>query len=155
MQTFFYSPFSPSTVVHNRPLIVLFILKEVFKPSENGEVSMEMGPLYWTMAGSAKQKLAEHFFLLRHAFPDLNLAPLNPDASKKELFFQMAPFILACGPNENILLFLIQQQNDLAVKELLDKICPEGIDAIQELIVQSFRKRGYHWIYSSKTPLTS
>lgn len=149
MQTFFYSPLSPCTVVHNKPLVVLFILKELFKPSENQPVSIEMGPFYWTMAGSSNQKLAEHFFLLHHAFPNLNPPSLNPEASKKELFLQMEPFILACGPNENILLFLIQHQNDLAVKELLDKICPEGIDAIKELIVQSFRKRGYHWIHSS------
>lgn len=153
MQLYFYSPLSPSTVVEkNQPaLLVLFILKELFKDAQ----TPESGLFPWTMQGTQIQKLREHFSLLPYAFPELASQVPMLDRPIQELFSLLESFIWACKENENILLFLVRHQKELAVKQLLDRICPEGLDVIKEKIAAGFRKRGYHftrWTHSSKTP---
>jgi hypothetical protein len=159
---YFHSPFSPADVAeaNNQVLLLLFILKELIRhPTEAAEgLSPTFAPFDWSQKASSFQKLREHFSLLPFAFPDLE--PLIPSLyqnlhSTDELLSLLQPFILACCPNENLLLFLIQHQNELAVKPFLDKICPQGLDVVKEKIALSFRKRGYHftrWIQSPKRP---
>ena len=160
-QICFYSPFSANDVKekNNQILLLLFILKELVRlPQAQSEESIVMPSFGWTLRSSSSEKLQEHFSLLPYAFPKLTqfVAPLYQalQNSPGQLASLLEPFIMACQHNENLLLFLVQHQNELAVKPLLDKICPDGIDALKEKIASSFRKRGYpftRWTHSSKT----
>ncbi|MGH2613292.1 MAG: hypothetical protein ACRDFB_09650 [Rhabdochlamydiaceae bacterium] len=164
MQTYF-SPLSPTTVAEkNQPtLLLLFILKELLK-NPQGLIEhpvTELTPFEWISKRSSIQKLREYFSLLPYAFPELasQVPTLALDRPIQELFIHLEPFILTCISNENLLLFLIRYQKELAVKPLLDRICPEGINVIREKITENFRKRGYYftkWTHlsqkSSKTP---
>lgn len=157
MQTFFYSPLSATNVAerNNPVLLLLFILKEMIKDPQGliDDLPCASGPLAWTLPGSSSQKLREHFSLLPLAFPTVAAPILKKGQTIQELFLHIEPFIATCALDENLLLFLIRHQKELAVKELLGRICPEGIDAIQDRIAENFRKRGYHftrWIHSYK-----
>jgi hypothetical protein len=158
---YFYSPFSPADVseTNNQVLLLLFILKELAShPSRTMEDPVfPLAPFDWTRKGSSLQKLQEHFSLLPRAFPHFaSLVPAlyeNLYRPTEEIVSLLHPFIMACHTNENLLLFLVQHQNELAVKPFLDKICPEGLDALKEKIASNFRKRGYpftRWTHSSK-----
>ncbi len=146
MHAFLYSPLSVQTVneKNNPVLLLLFILKELMKnPGGIKEEEHRIGPFEWITKGTSSQKLREHFFLLPHAFPELAtmIPPLH--LSTQELISQMEPFIWACKESENLLLFLVRHQKDLALKPILDRICPEGLGAVKEKIANGFRKRGY------------
>ncbi len=155
MKSFLYSPLSFSNAAEkNHPaLLILFILKELVKNSR-GPVQGEplLGPFDWTVPGSSHQKLQEYFSLLPVAFPDLASKVPSLNHSNKKIFTLLEPFIMACASNENILLFLIRHQKELAVKPLLDRICPEGLDAIREKIAAGFRKRGYYFTRWTHAP---
>ncbi len=158
LPVFLYSPLSPQNVREkNHPvLLLLFILKELFKhPPQLLREDVNKGPFAWTAKGSSVHKLQEFFNLLPYAFPELasQVPLLNAHCPIQELFPSLEPFILACGFNENLLLFLLSHQKELAVKPFLDRICPEGIDQLKEKIAASFKKRGYaylRWTHSSK-----
>lgn len=163
MQAFFNSPFASDTVAekNNPVLLLLFILKELFKNPQIAidEYPINSGPFGWSMSSSI-QKLREYFSLLPIAFPELVVkAPsLTNGISIQELFTQLEPFIMACGANENLLLFLLRHQKELAVKPLLDRICPEGPQEIKNKICEGFNKRGYYfrrWTYSPKNSSTT
>ena len=160
MHTFLYSPLSVQTAndKNNPVLLLLFILKEFVKNPEGFKEDghPRIGPFEWTAKGSSAQKLREHFSLLPHAFPQLaSFTPtFNFNLSTQELITHLEPFIWACKESENLLLFLVRHQKDLALKPILDRICPEGLDAVKEKIARGFRKRGYpftRWTHSSKT----
>lgn len=161
MQLYLYSPLSPSIVTEKShpTLLVLFILKELLKNPQKliEDNAPHLGPFEWTTKGSSSQKLQEYFSLLPFAFPELTskVPALTLERPIQELFQLLEPFILACASNENLLLFLVCRQKELAVKPLLDRICPEGLDVIKKKIAAGYKKRGYHftrWIHSYKTP---
>jgi hypothetical protein len=158
MQTFFYSPLSPSNVAerNNPVLLLLFILKEILKDPEAliDDIQPSFGPFGWMEKASSSQKLREYLSLLPLAFPQLAAPKLIMGTPFQELIPELEPLIFSCDTNENLLLFLIRHQKNLAVKQLLGRICPEGLEAVKEKIAVSFRKRGYHftrWIQSPKT----
>jgi hypothetical protein len=159
MRVYFYSPLSPSIVIEKShpTLLLLFILKELLKDrQELIEQNPHPGPFEWTAKGSSEQKLQEHFSLLPFAFPELasHVPALTSDRSTQELFQLLEPFILASASDENLLLFLVRHEKELAVKQLLDRICPDGLDAIKKMIAAGYKKRGYHftqWTHSFKT----
>ncbi len=159
MTAFLYSPFSSSIVVekNNDSLLLIFILKELVKSQDglNRDVPLSYGPFDWTGKGTSLQKLREHFSLLPIAFPELSHKIPSLEQPVQEIINSLEPFILACAENENLLLFLVKHQKELAVKPILDRICPEGLEALKEKIAVGFRKRGYpftRWTHSSKTP---
>jgi len=159
MKSFLYSPFSSTIVVekNNNILLLLFILKELANSHDGIDHSTPLsnGPFDWAGKATSLQKLREHFSLLPFAFPQLAHLIPSLEQPTQEIINGLEPFILACAENENLLLFLVQHQKELAVKPILDKICPEGLDAIKEKIAAGFRKRGYpftKWTLSSKTP---
>lgn len=158
MTAFLYSPFSSSSVVekNNDSLLLLFILKELVKSQDElkNDVPHPNGPFGWTEKATSLQKLHEHVSLLPIAFPQLAHKIPSLAQPVQKIINSLEPFILACAENENLLLFLVQHQKELAVKPILDKICPEGLEALKEKIAASFRKRGYpftKWTHSSKT----
>lgn len=146
---------------NHRTLLLLFILKELARSPKGVMDGQEpvLAPFDWTIPGSSASKLREHFSLLPAAFPELasHVSTLYQNLYRPapEVVSLLEPYILACQTSENLLLFLLKHQNELAVKPLLDKICPEGVEVLKEKIASSFRKRGYpftRWIHSSKMP---
>ena len=150
-----YSPLSSVNVVEkNHPaLLILFILKELIKNYYEPTPEPPATLFKWMTKGSPLQKLREHFSLLPIAFPSLASQIPSPDLPFQELVSLLEPFIMACASNENLLIFLVRYQKELAVKPLLDRICPEGLDILSEKIAASFRKRGYctPWTYTQIT----
>jgi hypothetical protein len=160
-QIYFYSPLSPTNITepNHKALLIIFILKEFIQSPEGvgDEQESSPSPFDWTSRGSPVSKLREHFSLLPIAFPELafHVSALyqNIYQPAQEIISLLEPYIIACQANENLLLFLLKHQNELAVKPILDKICPEGLEILQEKIALSFRKRGYpfiRWTHSSK-----
>ncbi len=161
-QVYFYSPFSSTTVADNNnpSLILLLILKELVKNPHGlteGPAPLHT-PFDWAFKSPSAPKVREHLSLMPIAFPALasHIPSLfqNLHRPAREVVLLLEPFILACESNENLLLFLIRHQNELAVKPILDKICPEGLNLLKERIAVRFRQRGYHftrWTHSSKT----
>lgn len=162
-QVYFHSPFTLATVTekNNPVLLLLFILQELARYPE-GLVDGKLGlfpPFDWAFKHPPAQKMREHLLLLPAAFPALaHLVPTlyqNLDKSAPELTALLEPFILTHQTDENLLLFLVRHQKPLAVKPLLDRICPQGLDVLKEKIAHRFRKRGYpftRWTHLSKTP---
>lgn len=157
MMVFLFSPFSHTDVFEkeHRTLLVLFILKEFIKPriAKKRLETASGGPFEWTEPRTSKQKLQEYFSLLPLAFPELALQVPSLRLPSKKLFSLLEPFIVACASSENLLLFLVQHQKELATKPLLDRICPEGIEAVRDKIAAGFRKRGYYftrWTHTSE-----
>lgn len=162
-QVYFYSPFSPTNITESNhsALLLIFILKELARFPQGAIDSPAPGlaPFDWARPASSALKLREHFSLLPMAFPALesHVPALyqNLYSPAARLVGLLEPYIMACQGNENLLLFLLKHQNELAVKPLLDKICPEGRDVLKQKIASSFRKRGYpftRWTHSSKMP---
>ena len=151
-RAFFYSPLSPSNVIEHQALLILFILKELINHPDRvlDEAQKQLGTLHWTLVGTPSDKLREHFSLLPIAFPSIPVPKLKAGKRFQDLILRMAPFIRSIPPSENILLFLFRHQNNHAVKQLLDKLCPEGIERAQEKMAENFKKRG-RWIHLSKT----
>jgi hypothetical protein len=147
MKIYLYSPFSPSNVIesNNPPLLLQFILKELFKNPKAHVLERDRGPFNWIAQGTSAEKLCEYFSLLPIAFPELIHQIPSLDLPVQEIFNRLEPFILTYASNENLLLFLLHHQKELAVKPLLDRICPEGHDVIKERITSGFRKRGYYF----------
>jgi len=158
-KVYFHSPFCPTDFQHegNRALLLLFILKAALSPPVEKEAAPELLPFDWAQEPTHAQKLTEHLSLLPAAFPHLaNLVPnLCVHAHDAAFISLLEPFLLELQDNENLLLFLIQHQNKLALKPVLDKISPEGLHVLQEKIVTRFRKRGYPFSRWMQTPRRS
>ena len=154
-KVYFHLPFSPADLYqeNNRALLLLFILKTALNAPEEKQGAPELLPFDWAQERSHEQKLAEYVSLLPMAFP--HLADRVPVRMGDGFISLLEPFILEMQDNENLLLFLIQNQNKLALKPILDKMSPEGLHFIQEKIVTRFRKRGYpfsRWMDTQDKP---
>lgn len=157
-KVYFHSPFCPTAfkLENNRALLLLLIMKELTRTPAEEESKIELLPFDWTVKASPLQKITEHLSLLPFAFPHLaDLIPnlyQNLHLPSQEFVSLLEPFILEYQSNENVLLFLIQHQNRLALKPLLDKISPEGLHSLKEKIVIRFRKRGYPFTRWTNSP---
>jgi hypothetical protein len=149
--TYMFSPFSPETVRQGQgpALLVQFILKELLE--ETGclrkTTSIAMRPFEWAEKAGSYNKIAEHASLLPFAFADLvNEAKHFINSLHKpcsELIELLEPFIIACKDNENLLYFLLQRQKSVAVKAVLDKISPEGVEKLKAAALAKYHKRGF------------
>jgi len=149
---YMFSPFSPETVSQGAgpALLLQMILKELVE--ENGVLkqttSTAMRPFEWAEKAGSYNKVFEHASLLPFAFPSLKkeagLFAASLDKPCNTLIALLKPFILACKNNENLLYFLFQHQKNSAVKALLVKIAPAGIEKLKVIVAAKYRKRGFH-----------
>lgn len=146
-----FSPFSPETVNQGQgpALLIQFILKELLKETDclKKTTPVAMRPFEWSEKAGSYNKVSEHASLLPFAFIDLAaetkkfINSLNKPCL--ELVSLLEPFILSCKENENLIYFLLQQQNNVAVKALLAKLFPDGIEKLKATAISKYHKRGF------------
>lgn len=146
-----FSPFSAETVGQGQgpALLVQFILKELIDETDylKKTTPVAMRPFEWAEKAGSYNRVFEHAALLPYAFTNLT------DEAKQfinnlhkpclELMTLLEPFIFACKENENLIYFLLRQQNHTAVKQLLAKISPEGVEKLKGLAIAKYYKRGF------------
>jgi hypothetical protein len=157
-QSFFHSPFSPSTVAKDEgpALLLQFILRELIR--SDGQLSAtpapQSAPFDWAWKHGAAYKVREHALLLSYAFPELaaeaEIFTNHLHDTCHKLFSLLEPFISACQQNEKLLYFLLKHQKVAHIKSILDKICPEGLEKLKIDIILHYQKRGFYpskWIH--------
>lgn len=149
--TYMFSPFSPETVRQGQgpALLVQFILKELLEDPGclRKTTSIAMRPFEWAEKAGSYNKIAEHASLLPFAFSELaDEIKLFINSLHKpciELIELLEPFIMACKDNENLVYFLLQRQKSVAVKSVLDKISPDGVEKLKAAAIAKYHKRGF------------
>ncbi len=134
-------------------------------------------PYDWSYEVGCLNKIAEHAQLMPHAFPKLQQAVdsftqtlhetlSNVVKNKKKndpipheglmeqlntLYVHLEPFLIVCKDCENLLLFLIKNNNEVAelnkphnLSSLLKKMFPEGIDGISDRLKTEYKNRSFH-----------
>ncbi len=155
--SYFHSPFSPATVAKGEgpSLLLQFILRELIRSEDQLTESVpgQLAPFDWAWKHGSKNKVREHALLLPIAFPELTAEAenflKNLHAPCLDLFSLLEPFVFAYQNNENLLYFLLKHQKSKAIKLMLDKICPEGLQQLKMDIVLQYQKRGFYpskWI---------
>ena len=149
--THIFSPFSKETVHQGQgpALVVQFILKELLRETDTLKKTtpVAMRPFEWSEKAGSYNKVLEHATLLPFAFTHLAkeakqfINSLNKPCN--EIIELLSPFILSCKDNENLIYFLLRQQNHVAVKSLLSKLFPEGVEKLKAVAISKYHKRGF------------
>src|SRR5579872_5725849 len=114
LRLYLYSPFSPSNISQGRNpiLLIQFILEDLLSlRRENKKAHDVFLPFDFSEPVSPRYKVSEHAHLLPLAFPELSkeaeifLQSLH--LPRKKLALLLDPFIRACLPDENLILFLL------------------------------------------------
>jgi hypothetical protein len=149
LRLFFHSPFTPESVADEEgpALLLQFILQEVVKEEFLSEANPPLlAPFDWSWRQGSMYKVREHGMLLRHAFPEMGeevevfLKGLGRRC--EELVELLEPFIWVCRKSDGLLCFMLRYEERLG--RVIDKICPEGVEAVKMKVSKRYRKRGFN-----------
>jgi len=163
---FFHSPFVPSHVQHeqNASLLLQFFLSALL--SYQSETSEQISSPYSfflydrVKLGSLLDQLIEHATLFPYAFPSLKketkeIAKILESLKKEtkthrknekitRLVFHLAPFLLQCKDNENLLFFLLKNQHKRKeLQEFLTQVSLPGKTSLKKHLTERFKQRGF------------
>jgi hypothetical protein len=170
---FVHSPFSPILIAQdeNKVLLLQFTLSALFSAAKydregNREpiFSCQAGfyPYDWSFQSGCLNKIQEHAVLLKTAFPNHltvilsfqellekgchQICPENLpiQAELQALFQTLMPLMFQYVDNENLLLFLLKNNNEVIVLNpgFWTIFHPDGPASLQRLISENYERRG-------------